>query len=181
MDGSARTLFGDTVTCKKFERAPSGLCKHYTEAGYCALPDELVCVELSKQKQARREQARTSKPAVQRNLLGEPVPVVPEKPAPRKPPPAQVTPTPKRSTATQPNTPFGLTQEDVDRFKADGIEVLLESAGGDIWLVPELTGADRQEMTVEHLATVIHVAGILPGARLKGVHRRASAAAEATR
>jgi hypothetical protein len=181
MDGSARTLFGDTVTCKKFERAPTGLCKHYTEAGYCALPDELVCIELSKQKQARLEQARPSKPVVQRNLLGEPVPNVPEKPALRKPSPRPVTPAAKRSASSEPNAPFGLTQDDVDRFKEDGIEVLLESAGGDIWLVPELTGTDRQEMTVEHLATVVHVASVLPGARLKGVHRRAARTAEAVR
>ncbi len=174
MDGTALALFGDTVTCKKFERATTGVCKHFTEAGYCSLPDELVCVELTKQKQARLEQVRTPKPPLQRNLLGEPIPTVPEKPAPRKPSPKPPTPSAKRSAAADPNVPFGLTQDDVDRFKADGIEVLLESVGGDIWLVPELTGADRQEMTVEHLATVVHVAGVLPGARLKGVHRRAS-------
>ena len=184
MDRSALTLFGDTVTCRKFERASTGLCKHFTEAGYCSLPDELVCIELSKQRVRHLEQVREPKPkpTVQRDLFGEPVALVPERAVATKASAAATKPRTRPAADPALAQPFGLTPDDVARFKGDGIEVLLGTPGGDVWLVPALTTADRQELTVDHLATVVHVASVIPGARLKAVHRGSSrVSAEAVR
>ncbi len=49
----------------------------------------------------------------------------------------------------------GLTQSDIDSFKALGAEVRFEHPEwGEFWLVPEYTDQDRLEITPEHLAKV---------------------------
>lgn len=53
-----------------------------------------------------------------------------------------------------------LSAADVASFKALGVEVCRENdAMGEVWLVPAYTGAERQELSVEHallLAAVGH-------------------------
>jgi hypothetical protein len=42
----------------------------------------------------------------------------------------------------------GFTTEDIESFKALGVEVLLHSETyGDVWLVPAYTGRERKEIT----------------------------------
>lgn len=52
----------------------------------------------------------------------------------------------------------GFTTEDIESFKALGVEVLLHSETyGDVWLVPTYTGRERKEITPEHAATLARV------------------------
>ena len=61
----------------------------------------------------------------------------------------------------------GLTTEDIESFRALGVEVCLRTeSSGEVWLVPEYTGADRKEITPEHVATLCHVLDVFPGARV---------------
>lgn len=49
----------------------------------------------------------------------------------------------------------GLTQADIDSFRALGAEVRFEHPEwGNFWLVPEYTEQDRLEITPEHIAKV---------------------------
>ena len=58
----------------------------------------------------------------------------------------------------------GFTTEDIESFKALGVEVLLHSETyGDVWLVPAYTGRDRKEITPEHAATLARVMSVFPG------------------
>jgi hypothetical protein len=67
----------------------------------------------------------------------------------------------------------GLTTEDIESFKALGVEVCLRSeAFGEIWLVPRYTGKDRKEITPEHVATICRVIEAFPGSRVVAFDKR---------
>ena len=175
-----RRLFAGAITCSKFERDLDGGCMHYQGEGLCALPDGLVCTEWKKASAelVRPAPARAKLP-VQRNLFGEPV-EAPKLVAPAKlSAPAQRVQVPLLAEPSPAKEPFGLMPEDVAAFEAAGQEYRLDCGGSDIWLVPRVTGADRQEFTARELATVIHVATVFPGARLKEVRRIAHVAPRA--
>ncbi len=64
----------------------------------------------------------------------------------------------------------GFTSEDIDSFKAMGVEVCLRcEAIGELWLVPAYTGQARKELTPEHLATVLHAMSVFPGSTVTSV------------
>ena len=47
------------------------------------------------------------------------------------------------------------------------VEVRLKSeAFGEMWLVPEYTGKDRQELTAEHAATICRLLQAFPGSKV---------------
>lgn len=61
----------------------------------------------------------------------------------------------------------GFTPEDIASFKALGAEVCLQSdLFGELWLVPSYTGQPRREIIPEHVATLIQVTKVFPGARV---------------
>lgn len=134
------------ITCPKYVRGEGKRCVHFRATGACALPDEFMCVEWMK--------------------------------ANGKAPPAPPTPTPAPRTAAVPTQsevpgaddaapPRGLTSEDIETFKALGVEVRLRSETyGELWLVPAYTGQPRKELTPEHAATVLRVLEIFPGSQV---------------
>ena len=160
------------ITCEKYSKGEGKRCAHYVAGGACALPDEFMCVEWLKHNgqspaPAPTEPAQAAPQTLERDLFGNPMPVVVE--PPRTKPPAPV-PLP-RPVPTEPVVDVdqlrGLTSDDIESFKALGVEVQLESeAYGELWLVPAYTGADRREITPEHAATLARVLSVFPGARV---------------
>lgn len=70
---------------------------------------------------------------------------------PREQPPA------KSDVAPEPKHSSPLTEEDVENFRSLNTDVLIRSAAfGDIWLVPERTGAGRFELLPEELLALNH-------------------------
>jgi hypothetical protein len=59
-----------------------------------------------------------------------------------------------------------LTADDVASFRALRAEVCVESPTlGEVWLVPEYTGAQRREIIPEHAMKVAAILDAFPGAR----------------
>jgi len=105
------------------------------------------------------------------DLFGNPVPE-PKEPkrteSKQRPTAASPSPTPAASEPIEEREPLrGLTTEDIDGFKALGVEVCLSSdAFGEVWLVPEYTEHDRKEITPEHAATISRVLEAFPGSKV---------------
>jgi hypothetical protein len=59
-----------------------------------------------------------------------------------------------------------LTPEDVESFKALGVEVHVKSKPGDFTLVPEYTGKDRPEISAEDLRKLSMVMHAFPGSEI---------------
>jgi hypothetical protein len=69
-----------------------------------------------------------------------------------------------------------LADADLTSFKAFGVEVRLDTDDlGEIWLVPAYTGADRQELSVDHAALLATICAALPGAHVTALVRKATA------
>jgi hypothetical protein len=113
---------------------------------------------------------------VERDLFGDPVGV----PPPTRPTPKSVTERPDvvRDAATPTrfeDVPLvrNLSAEEVASFKALGVEVCLASeAIGEVWIVPDYTSKDRNELSVEHAATFAAVCSAFPGAKVVSFERR---------
>ncbi len=132
------------ITCPKYE-AVTGTkrCRHYHANGACGLPDEFMCVEWLKAN-GHATPAPITLAATNEVDRPESVPVV-----------------------------RTLSDADLASFKALGTEVRIATEGlGDVWLVPAYTGADRQELSVEHAALIATVASAFPGARVTALVRK---------
>jgi pyruvate/2-oxoglutarate dehydrogenase complex dihydrolipoamide acyltransferase (E2) component len=166
------------ITCGKYEADHEGRrCRHYGGRGACALPDEFMCVEWLKANGPKpAADARKSPPVVEapkpeplpqaRDLFGNPV-ALPEEP----PKPKAVAGPIARKLAAEPTIDVdqlrGFTTEDIESFKALGVEVRLHSETyGELWLVPAYTGKPRKELTPEHAATVMRVLSVFPGSHV---------------
>ncbi len=164
------------ITCEKYTRGEGKRCVHYAKNGACLRADEFMCVEWLKanghDKRALPVVAEPPKP-VARDLFGNPVPEVA---APGSAPKASTSPTPialapKPGADAQPTVDVdqlrGFTTEDIESFKALGVEVLLRAETyGDVWLVPAYTGQGRKEITPEHAATLARVMSVFPGSHI---------------
>ena len=174
------------ITCERYTRGEDGKrCIHFQQGGTCALPDEFVCTEWQKHNGPNKRTLLVVAPApapkpVARDLFGNPLPEV-----------ATPAPTPKVSTtparnglASKPEADAqpavdvdqlrGFTTEDIESFKALGVEVLLHSETyGDVWLVPAYTGRDRKEITPEHAATLARVMSVFPGSHVVSFEKTA--------
>ena len=174
------------ITCERYTRGEDGKrCIHFQQGGTCALPDEFVCTEWQKHNGPNKRTLLVVAPApapkpVARDLFGNPLPEV-----------ATPAPTPKVSTtparnglASKPEADAqpavdvdqlrGFTTEDIESFKALGVEVLLHSETyGDVWLVPAYTGRDRKEITPEHAATLARVMSVFPGSHIVSFEKTA--------
>jgi hypothetical protein len=60
-----------------------------------------------------------------------------------------------------------LGPDDVQSFKALRAEVCVASEFmGDVWIVPKYSTADREEISIEHLATLTEICEMFPGAKV---------------
>jgi len=155
------------ISCPKYQPvAGTKRCVHFLTNGACDLQDELMCVEWLKVNQVPPTPPPQPR-SLRRNLLGELMP--PEPPARERPP------TPGPAAAKPAPAPVVHTLSDVAiaSFKALGAEVcFVTDELGEVWLVPEYTGQDRQELSVEHAALLAAVGSILPGACLSAIRRK---------
>jgi hypothetical protein len=175
--------------CPKYRPLPgSKRCQHYLDGGSCALPDEFMCVEWLK---ANGQKVAPAAPPVEpptpklsappsakdeqpRDLFGAPVsPPIAKEPAKTKQEPA-APPSPPTPPELPPAPPLArISDEDIASFKALGVEVCLTADGiGEVWLVPEYTGQQRKEISVEHAATLRLVVDAFPGARVIAFEKR---------
>jgi len=162
-----------TFSCPHYDPLPgSKRCRSYLEGGACARPDEFMCVEWLK---ANGHAVPPPAPGPKRDegnrdLFGKPVPES-EPPAPK----SDAAPTqPDGPTSKKPEVPLvrQITDEEIASFKALGAEVCLRSDEiGEVWLVPDYTGADRREISVEHAATLAAVCAAFPGAKVVSFER----------
>ena len=164
------------ITCPKYVRGEGKRCQHYVATGGCALPEEAFCIEWLK---VNPRAAAQAPPA--RDLFGNALREAPL--APAKPALTQASAQPKPQPGSEPagaKQIRGLTTEDIESFKALGVEVCFESEGyGELWLVPAYTGQPRQEIIPENLATFFCVATVFPGSRVIGIEKQKRPVAEA--
>ena len=187
-------------TCPHYVPVPgTKRCQAYQDGGTCSRPELFLCTEWEKRNRhrlpfARRDESGAiasaasapeaaspapSVPAVPTDLFGNPAP---ELASPKETP----KPVPSSAPATIPAGPIedrpptrplrGLTTEDIETFKALGVEVRLRSeAVGEIWLVPAYTGQPRKEITPEHVATLSRVLDAFPGSHVTAFDRTPAA------
>ena len=160
-----------SFTCPHYSSAPGEKrCKDYLAGGACARDDEFMCVEWLKANGHTLPADHPVLAAPQKNLFGEVVPV----PSPpkntrlsRESKKTSLAPTAPRSEVSD-EEPKGLpaiSKDDIESFRALGVEVCLRSEEiGDVWIVPEYTGQERKELSIEHAATLCLVAAVFPGA-----------------
>lgn len=175
------------ITCEKYTRGEGKRCLHFQQGGTCALPDEFVCTEWQKHNGPNKrtlpvvasasvvEEAPAAKP-VARDLFGNPLPEVAATSTKASPTPIALTP--KLDADAPPAVDVdqlrGFTTEDIESFKALGVEVLLHSESyGDVWLVPAYTGRERKEITPEHAATLARVMSVFPGSHIVSFEKTA--------
>jgi hypothetical protein len=155
------------IECPKYQALPnSKRCTHFVEGGACALPEELMCVEWLR---ANGHPTPTPTPMPAAKLFQleppKPAPVAPTRPAtPMMPPYVCV-----ESIDRRPAEP--LPADRLQAFKALGVEVELDVGGAPVHLVPDYTGQDRIELSVEHAATLRLLLDSFPGARVVGFGR----------
>ncbi len=66
-----------------------------------------------------------------------------------------------------------ISARDEVSFKTIGAELCLASDEfGEVWIVPEYTGASRNELSIEHAAIIAAVVTAFPGARVTAFKRR---------
>ena len=187
-------------TCPHYRaREGSKLCESYQDGGTCAREEYFLCVEWEKRNQGHlatlrrraadgtdRLRALEPAPAVDLfgNLVPEPKPPKAKKQAAKVVLLAQRVPlTPVVATeshAEPEDRPDllrrGFTDEDIESFKALGVEICLENDQlGEVWLVPEYTDERRRELTPEHAATIARALEIFPGARVTAFEHRTPA------
>lgn len=157
------------ITCPKYEAIPgTKRCRHYQPNGACGLPDEVMCVEWLKANGQPTPPAR-AEPEPARDLFGRPVVEKPVAPLPPKPT-AKPTPASRVEHAPIVRT---LSDADIASFKALGAEVRLATNDlGEVWLVPEYTGVDRQELSIDHAALLAAICSALPGAHVTALVRK---------
>jgi len=174
----SRESSSGAFSCPHYSPLPgSKRCKDYLKGGACARADEFMCVEWLK---ANGHAIPDNHPVVAppaKDLFGNPVAVPPPPPAPRSnkqsrpTSPAPTAPRPKEEE--EPKVIEPIPKDDVESFKALGIEVCLHSEEiGDVWIVPEYTGQERKELSIEHAATLCMVVGAFPGSKVVAFEKK---------
>ena len=104
--------------------------------------------------------------SVPRDLFGDPLPPpkLKKKPSIKKPElSAQI----KQAPESEPVVIRSITEEQIKSFKDLRAEVCIKTESGQkIWLVPEYTGQDRNEVSAEHAAYYTMICSTFPGAKI---------------
>lgn len=168
------------ITCPRYKRSSDGRrCVHYHAGGRCARPggSDAVCVEWVKVNGAPAplggRPGPRPEPGPHLDLFGNPTqPTTPRRGSSR-PPVAKSTDRAAPPTATtKPPLIRNVSDEEVASFKELGAEVCIRSDEvGELWLVPKYTGADRQELSVEHSITLTTICAAFPGAKVVTIKR----------
>jgi hypothetical protein len=171
MDDRDHSTTAPSYSCEHYAALPGEKrCREYTQGGTCARNDGRPCVEWLKAKARSAEQTTKSlTPEPEADLFGRPLPTpkTRTKSAPKRNPVSPVAPATAVQKPEKYMPPRGLTTEDIDSFKALGVEVCIHSeAFGDLWLVPSYTDEPRLELTPEHAMTLLCVLSVFPGSRV---------------
>jgi len=171
-----------SIECADYQPTPGGRrCRHYIEGGGCQLPAHGECIEWRRRNRlAPRAAASVAVAAAGAAAAAATAPAQASLFAVTLPPPPAPSPGSdgRRSRSARQGAanaappafatfdrPIDLRPEDITSFKALGVEVCIESPTlGEVWLVPEYTGADRQEITPEHAAKLAMIVQVFPGA-----------------
>ena len=164
------------VDCAEYAPLPGKKrCRHYLDGGRCGQPSRDRCVEW-----LRLNPKRELPPPPPTDLFGNLVraPKNTQRVKPHRAPQgaasahAPASDEPAADLEPTPDRP-GMTAEHIESFKALGVEVCLSSDEfGDVFLVPEYTGDDRNELTPEHAATISRALDVFPGSRVTAFRRR---------
>ena len=175
--------------CPHYDPAPGNKrCRQYVDGGACARPDEFMCTEWLRLNEPKAGMppplAQSCPSALQVGLTNRPLDLFGnrhDKPAP------EVDHAPEPESARKPTCieaaverePVAtrevplvrtLSDEDVRSFANQGVEVCIESdTVSPFWLVPEYTGADRNELSIEHGATLAAICSTFPGTKVTSV------------
>jgi hypothetical protein len=164
-----RVLGPSEITCPSYEALPGKRrCRDYADDGSCNRSDRRFCIEWLKLHGHRlpgfpgfhAEDYETLLCEEEFDMVGNRLPGTPisRKKASGKPQPAPAPapPAPACAPADDPvASPTGLRSEDIESFKALGVEVELELPElGELWLVPAYTGKPRREIMPEHAAKI---------------------------
>ena len=165
-----------TFSCQHYSPKPgSKRCIHYLANGACDRADEFMCVEWLKanpQSQPKPPTKETKNNDVDRDLFGNPLPPRP-KPVEKSLPKIENPPEPEPPPIVDAPLVRNLNDEEIASFKALGVEVCIKSEdAGEIWLVPEYTGQERKEISVEHAATLSAVCAAFPGAKVASFEKK---------
>jgi len=173
-----------SIECADYQPTLGGRrCRHYIEGGGCQLPAHGECIEWRRRNRlaprvaasaavagAGAATAAAAAPApTQASLFAVTLPPPPA-PGPGSDGRGSRSVRQGAANAAPPafatfDRPIGVRPEDIASFKALRVEVCIESATlGEIWLVPEYTGADRKEITPEHAAKLAMIVQAFPGA-----------------
>jgi len=177
-----------SITCPRYERSARGKrCVHYQDGGRCARASgaQSACVEWLKVN-GRPVGAGETEPAVapteplDRDLFGNPIQADRTRRGSQRKPAtnatAQLAPP---TTPRKPPLVRNVTDEEVASFKAIRAEVCIRSEDvGEVWVVPEYTGADRQELSVEHSVTLATICAVFPGAKVVSLTAQAATDAQ---
>jgi len=125
-------------TCPHYDPPPDDKrCRHFIANGSCALPDVFMCVEWLKAN-------GHSVPAERGYAFSH-----------------------KAGPAIEPSLVHTMDNQQIRSIESLGVEICIASeAIGDVWLVPEYTGTDRREITIEHAATLTAICAAFPGAKV---------------
>lgn len=165
-ESAGATAADRKITCPHYEALPgSRRCRSYVEGGACARPDTFMCIEW-----LRANGHAAPAPA-------SPLPSTGSSPAPLVPPPdAVVSPRPFDAALVR-----HLDDAEIASLKSLGATVCIESDTiGALWIVPEYTGADRRELSIEHAATLAAICAVFPGARLVAFEKPARTSPDAS-
>ena len=175
------------ITCPRYQRSAKGKrCAHYWDGGRCIRPGgaQTTCVEWVRVNggpvaptvvEGSAEADPTPVMSLDRDLFGNPVqPERPRRGSRRESSTKATAPVAAPAPTTPPKPPLirNVTDEEIASFKALGSEVCIRSEEvGEVWVVPEYTGADRAELSVEHSITLTTICASFPGAKVVEIRR----------
>ena len=165
--GSGDPQTKSDFTCPQYAPKPgTKRCHHYVGNGACDRPDEQMCVEWMKVNASKPPPKETKPDDVDRDLFGSPLPPRP-KPIEKPPPPTTTPPVTEPPPSIEAPLIRNLTDEQITSFKELNAEICLTSDDvGELWLVPEYTDKKRQELSIDHAATLTAICAAFPGAKV---------------
>ncbi len=167
------------ITCTRYDAVPgTKRCRHYKANGACSLPHEFMCVEWLKVNgpvgRPVGPVTPPTPPPLTRTLFGDALATAPPR---RSSAPSSKPPVADPGPVGEPPSTRLVTDADITSFKALGVEVRLASDDlGELWIVPEYTGAERHELSVEHAALIAAVTSAFPGARVTALVKKPTTA-----